>query len=280
VYDPNPYRSELLYDSDLRGSPGPLRAIIAQVNWEFIAGFIILIGFSVFALWQGLPSVVVPATVGFIVVGWVFSLCLHEFAHAATAYIGGDHSQSTRNYLSFNPLRYLHPVFSIVLPLAFLLLGGIPLPGGAVYLNRSLVRSRIWQSAISLAGPLMNLLVAILASIPFWVGVTAAHPALANALALLVFFEVLCVILNLLPIPPLDGFGIISPWLPRDLRNSLYSFASYSVLLIFAALWFVPPIEEAFFLLVFIVMAVLRVDPGLVFQAGGGLDTFQFWLRQ
>jgi Zn-dependent protease len=277
VYDPNPYRSELLYGSDRRGSQGPVRAIISQVNWEFIAGFIILIGFSAAALWQGQPSVLVPATVGLIVVGWVFSLCLHEFAHAATAFIGGDHSQSTRNYLSFNPLKYLHPVFSIVLPLVFILLGGIPLPGGAVYLNRSLVRSRIWQSGISLAGPVMNLLVAIAASVPFWLGITDAHPALADALALLVFFEVFSVILNLLPIPPLDGFGIISPWLPRDLRNTLYSFANYSVLLIFAALWFVQPIAEIFYLLVFLVMAVLRVDPTL---AGSGLDTFQFWLRQ
>lgn len=277
MYDPNPYRSELLYGSNLRGSPGPVRAIISQVNWEFVAGFIIFIGFSVFALWQGQPGVVVPATVGFIIVGWVFSLCLHEFAHAATAYIGGDHSQSTRNYLSFNPLKYLHPVFSIVLPLVFILLGGIPLPGGAVYLDRSLVRSRIWQSAISLAGPLMNLLVAIVASVPFWLGITDSHPALADALALLVFFEVFSVILNLLPIPPLDGFGIISPWLPRDLRNALYSFASYSVLLIFAALWFIQPIAEVFYLLVFFVMVVLRVDPTL---AGSGLDTFQFWLHQ
>jgi len=278
VYDPNPYRSEMLYGSNLGGSPGPVRAIISQVNWEFVAGFIIFIGFFVFALWQGQPSVVVPATVGFIIVGWVFSLCLHEFAHAATAYIGGDHSQSTRNYLSFNPLKYLHPVFSILLPLVFLLLGGIPLPGGAVYLNRGLVRSRIWQSAISLAGPLMNLLVAVVASIPFWLvpGITVTHPALAEALALLVFFEVFSVILNLLPIPPLDGFGIISPWLPRDLRNTLYSFANYGVLLIFAALWFVQPIEEVFFLVVFVVMTVLRVDYGL---AGSGLTTFQFWLQ-
>ena len=103
----------------------------------------------------------VPGTVGFIVFGWVFSLCLHEFAHAATAYLGGDHSDSTRSYLSFNPLKYLHPVFSIVLPLVFILLGGIALPGGAVYLNRNLVRSRGWQSAISLAGPLMNAVIAI-----------------------------------------------------------------------------------------------------------------------
>lgn len=277
MYDPNPYRSEVLYSGDLRGSPGPLRAIMSQVNWEFIAGFIILIGFSIAALWLGQSSVVVPATVGFIVVGWVFSLCLHEFAHAATAYLGGDHSQSTRNYLSFNPLKYLHPVFSIVLPLVFLLLGGIALPGGAVYLNRGLVRSRAWQSAISLAGPLMNAVVALVASIPFWLGITAAHPALANALALFVFFQVFAVVLNLLPIPPLDGFGVIAPWLPRDLRNTLYSFGNYTVFLIFLAVWYVGAVQIALFGTIDSILLALHVDPA---QVDFGLTTFQFWLHQ
>jgi Zn-dependent protease len=282
VYNQNPYRSETLYGSNLRrsGSPSPVRDILTGISWEFVLGFILLIGFSVAALWGDQPSLVVPGTVGLVVFGWIFSLCLHEFAHAATAYIGGDHSESTRSYLSFNPLKYLHPVFSILLPLVFILLGGIPLPGGAVYLNRNLVRSRGWQSAISLAGPLMNALIAIVASVPFWLGITDTHPALANALALFVFFQVFSVLLNLLPIPPLDGFGIISPWLPRDLRNTLYSFANYTILLLFAALWFIQPIYEVFYLIVFTFMAVLRVDPSLVFQPGGGLDTFQFWLHQ
>ncbi|MGO8948292.1 MAG: site-2 protease family protein [Ktedonobacterales bacterium] len=274
MYNPNPYRNEVLYSGDLRRSPNPVQAIAAQVNWEIVAAFIILIGFCSFLLWQNQPSLMVPATVGLILVGWVFSLCLHEFAHAATAYIGGDHSDSTRSYLSFNPLKYLHPVLSILLPIFFILLGGIPLPGGAVYINRNLVRGRVRQSAISLAGPLMNGLVAVVASIPFWLGITNDHPALGDALALLVFFQVFSVVLNILPIPPLDGYGIISPWLPRELQQTLYTFANFGILLIFAALWLVPPIAEQFYAFVFNVMAVLGVDPDLAIN---GLFTFQFW---
>jgi Zn-dependent protease len=274
VYNPNPYPGEVLYGRNLGRSPNPLRVIAGQITWEIVVGFLILIGLSIFALWQDQPSLVVPGTVGLVLAGWVFSLCLHEFAHAATAFIGGDRSDSTRSYLSFNPLKYLHPVLSILLPLVFILIGGIALPGGAVYLNRNLVRSRAWQSAISLAGPLMNGLVAVVASIPFWLGITDSHPALASALALLVFFQVLSVVLNLLPIPPLDGFGIIAPWLPRDLRATLYTFANYGVLLIFALLWLVQPVAEAFYGFVFLITSLLGVDPLLVSY---GFSNFLFW---
>ena len=278
MYNQNPYRSESLYGSNLRQSrsPDPVRGILAAVSWEFVLGFVLLIGLSVAALWGGQPNLVVPGTVGLVVFGWIFSLCLHEFAHAATAYLGGDHSESTRGYLSFNPLKYLHPVLSILLPLVFILLGGIALPGGAVYLNRNLVRSRGWQSAISLAGPLMNALIAIVASIPFWLGLTDTHPALAEALALFIFFQVFAVVLNLLPIPPLDGFGVIAPWLPPDVSNSLYSFANFAFILIFLAIWYVAPISDALFGTIYNIVADLRVNPILVQL---GFDTFRFWLH-
>ena len=82
-----------------------------------------------------------------VLVGWIFSLCLHEFSHALIAYFGGDTSVREKGYLTFNPLKYTHPVYSIVLPLLFLVLGGIGLPGGAVYIETWRLRSRRWISA-------------------------------------------------------------------------------------------------------------------------------------
>src|SRR6185437_10504411 len=118
---------------------------------EIVAAFAILFGFFTWMLLQNQQKLVISGTLGVVLVGWIFSLCLHEFAHAATAVWGGDTSPTTLRYLSFNPLHYLNPVLSIVLPVAFLFLGGIALPGGAVYLRRDLVRNAYWQSAISLA---------------------------------------------------------------------------------------------------------------------------------
>src|SRR5574339_11953 len=109
-------------------------------------------------------------TFAVVLIGWIFSLCLHEFSHALVAYYGGDYTVRDKGYLTFNPLRYTHPLFSIVLPLLFLVLGGIGLPGGAVYIERSLIRNRFVLSAMSLAGPASNLLIAILLGLflRFW----------------------------------------------------------------------------------------------------------------
>ena len=49
----------------------------------------------------------------FVQVGWIFSLCLHEFAHAAVAFLGGDTSVREKGYLTFNPLRYVDPIASL-----------------------------------------------------------------------------------------------------------------------------------------------------------------------
>ena len=86
--------------------------------------------------------------------GWVFSLCLHEFSHALVAYWGGDWTVREKGYLTFNPLKYTHPVFSLLLPLLFLVSGGIGLPGGAVYIETWRLRNGYWRSAMSLAGPM------------------------------------------------------------------------------------------------------------------------------
>jgi Zn-dependent protease len=96
-----------------------------------------------------------------VLVGWILSLSLHEFSHALLAYMGGDYTVRDKGYLTFNPLKYTHPVYSLLLPLLFLVMGGIGLPGGAVYIETWRLRSKNWRTAVSLAGPLSNLLLAI-----------------------------------------------------------------------------------------------------------------------
>lgn len=257
-----------------RQTISPWSLILRSINWEFVAGFAILFGFFCWLLLQNQPSLVILGTIGVVLVGWIFSLCLHEFAHAATAVLGGDTSPTTQRYLSFNPLHYLNPLLSIVLPVFFLFLGGIALPGGAVYLRRDLVRSPYWQSAISLAGPLMNALIFLGLTLPFRLGLLANFPGLASAFALLAFFQAFSVILNLLPIPPLDGFGVVAPWLPREIVQAASSIAMFGIFIVFILLWYVAPVNQAFFSLVDNVLASSGIDYAFV---SSGFKSFLFW---
>jgi tetratricopeptide (TPR) repeat protein/Zn-dependent protease len=188
--------------------------------------------------------------VGIIVcLGWIFSLCLHEFSHAIVAYWGGDTSVKRKGYLTFNPFKYTDPGYSLILPVLFLLLGGIGLPGGAVYINQNKLRNRWWKSAVSAAGPAANSLFALLLSIPFWIYTEniSAIPDLSeqplflfSGLAFVVYLQVFAAIFNLLPIPGLDGYGIIEVWLPKYIQRRCNYISKYSTLIIIALFLYVP----------------------------------------
>ena len=86
-----------------------------------------------------------------LLVGWILSVCFHEFCHALVAYWGGDRSVKEKGYLGMNPAAYIDPMMSLLLPAVILLMGGFPLPGAAVRIDRSALRSRVWASAVSAA---------------------------------------------------------------------------------------------------------------------------------
>lgn len=149
-----------------------------------------------------------------VLAGWVVSLCLHEFGHAYAAYRAGDHSVEAAGYLTLNPLKYAHPLLSIALPLFFIVQGGIGLPGGAVYLHRNAFRSKAMQSVAAAAGPLSNVVfAAVTLSIVNAQLDNGSHVRFWTGLAFFGFLQVTAAVLNLLPIPGLDGWAIIEPYL-------------------------------------------------------------------
>jgi Zn-dependent protease len=219
-------------------------------------------------LWSGAaPGLTIPLSLLLVVGGWVTSLCLHEFGHAFVAFLGGDRSVASAGYLSLNPLKYTHPLLSIALPVVFLLLGGIGLPGGAVYLNEQAIRSNRWRSLASAAGPLSNLLFAVLIGWPFLVfhGLPqSGDPAFWAALAFLVFIEFSAVVLNLLPFPPFDGFGMIAPWLSIELRILASRLGMLPLLVLFFLLWQGGPVSSAFWGLVNGLTGLLNIPESLI----------------
>ena len=225
---------------------------------------------SGWALWNGIGDRGIMTFV-FVATSWVVTLCLHEFAHAFVAYRNGDSSVVHRGYLTLDPLKYTHVVLSIVLPLVFLLLGGIGLPGGAVFIDRNALRTRFAHSAVSAAGPLTNLAVAIVLATAIFVGQDGRN--FWAALAFLLFLQVTAAILNLLPIPGLDGYGIIEPYLPRSWAGQAARIAPYVFFGFLILLW-IPALNQAFFGGIFGIIRLLGVSPLLVQT---GLSLFQFW---
>jgi Zn-dependent protease len=165
--------------------------------------------------------------------GWILSLSLHEFGHAATAFVGGDRSVVSKGYLTLDPRKYAHLGLSIGLPVLFLLIGGIGLPGGAVWINRGAIRKQWMQSLMSLAGPIANLLSALLLALPFAFGLAGTETPLGAALAFLASLQISTALLNLLPVPGLDGFGALEPFLPRSWLASLAPVRQFGFFVLF-----------------------------------------------
>ncbi|WKZ35765.1 MAG: site-2 protease family protein [Anaerolineales bacterium] len=208
-----------------------------------------------------------------VIIGWVFSLCLHEFSHAIVAYHGGDYTVKDKGYLTFNPLKYTHPVFSLLLPMLFLLMGGIGLPGGAVYIERWRLRSRQWETAVSLAGPFSNALLALIIGSILQL-TPVATTSFGPAVAFLGFLQISAVVLNLIPLPPFDGFGALEPYLPMDIRVKLAETRGMLSWVVIILLWQVPFIGNAFWGFVGLLAQLAGVPLQL---AGIGFSQFKFW---
>lgn len=159
-----------------------------------------------------------------VLIAWILSVTLHEFSHGLVAFWGGDHTIGERGGLSFNPLQYLNPLTSFILPAIFVMMGGVPLMGGATHIRRDLLRSRGWESAMSAAGPAVNFILFVICALAIdprmgWVDPNARVADWTNAqtfLGAFAFLQLLAVVLNLLPVPGFDGFGILSPYMNQE----------------------------------------------------------------
>ncbi len=212
----------------------------------------------------------------FVVWAWILSLVLHEFAHALVAFAAGDYSVREKGYLTLDVVRYVHPVMSILLPVLILVAGGIALPGGAVWIQPAAMRSRAWRSAVSLAGPATNLLFAFAMLVPVrlgWVGVLDFN--LTLAFLLVAWFQIVAVALNMLPIPGLDGFGVIEPWLSPAALQKADQVRPYSLMLLIAILIGVPGAASWIFGLADGFIDV-RATPGEIWRTIA-LEQFRFW---
>jgi len=177
----------------------------------------------------------------------LFSLSLHESAHAWMADRLGDPTGRLMGRVSLNPLPHIDPIGTILFPLIGMLAGGImfgwakPVPVNPANLRDA----RKAHILISAAGPVSNLLAAVvfLVGLRVCLALAAGGPIGTPMRTLLGFFEVgvylnvILAVFNLLPIPPLDGSWILEGLLPRPLSVLFQAVRPYGFLLLVVLLY-------------------------------------------
>lgn len=180
----------------------------------------------------------------FYIIVLIFSVIVHEIAHGFVALHFGDHTAKNAGRLTLNPFRHLDPFGSLLMPL-MLALSGLPVFGWAKpvpYDPRNLRHPKKESGLIALAGPLTNLLVAvvfamlvrILLSVPGF----AAYAQFIVLLDVVVWVNLALTFFNLLPIPPLDGSGVLFSLLPPSARPFELFMNRYGMYILLALIFF------------------------------------------
>ena len=170
--------------------------------------------------------------VGFII-AILLGITIHEFMHAYAATRLGDDTARLLGRLSLNPMAHLDPFGTLLIVLAGFGYGK-PVP-----FNESRLRSALGVSAVALAGPLANLVLAFICAIPLRFGDAALlDGAYGSVLELIVFYNCILAIFNLIPIPPLDGSNVVYGLLPPQQKYTWRSYQQYGPILLLALLFF------------------------------------------
>jgi Zn-dependent protease len=179
-----------------------------------------------------------PATLIARLIVLVITFTIHEFAHAWSATQLGDETPRQYGRLTLNPLAHLDPMGSLLL----LVVGfgwAKPVPINPYALARRTPAGVMW---VSLAGPFSNLLMAILAAVPFRMGLVsvaagltttrAILPNLSQILVQFILINLLLCLFNLIPLAPLDGEKIIDYFLPPSLAKVFENIRPYGPIIL------------------------------------------------
>jgi Zn-dependent protease len=170
---------------------------------------------------------------------------VHEFFHAFMAYRLGDGTAKMFGKLTLNPIAHFHPVGGWMLIISTLLFG-LPLGFAATPVNPSNLRGRYAEAYVAAAGPLSNFLIAAVFAIPLRLfiasGLYIDYPIVYQALDIIVRFDILLGLFNLIPVWPLDGGTILLTLVPRPTAWRLRPlFAQYGIFILIAVIFLAGP---------------------------------------
>jgi Zn-dependent protease len=167
---------------------------------------------------------------------------IHEFFHAFAAYRFGDGTAKMFGKLTLNPLAHFHPVGGWLLIISTLLFG-LPLGFAATPVNPMNMRGRYAEAYVAAAGPLSNFLIAAVFAIPLRIFLATdlhiEYPIISQALRIIVLYDILLGLFNLIPIWPLDGGTILLTLVPRETAWRLRPiFTQYGMFILIAIIIF------------------------------------------
>ncbi len=174
----------------------------------------------------------------------IMSVVIHEVSHGYVASYLGDETARYQGRLTLNPVKHLDFVGSFLVPALAYFLGGFifgwakPVP----YNPYNLKPGRWSETAVAVAGPMSNIVIALIFGILLRIGVSGeaswASPAFVQITGLIVFINILLAVFNLMPIPPLDGSKLLFAIFPDKLIQIREFFEKYGLILILLFIFF------------------------------------------
>jgi Zn-dependent protease len=188
-----------------------------------------------------------PVLFVLLAVSLIAAITLHEFGHAYVADLQGDRLPRAMGRVSLNPARHLDPLGTI-----FIFLVGFGWGKPVEFRTSALSSRRFGAAAVALAGPAMNLLLAVAGALVFRIvadpvtrEMVAAFGSLvqgASIVAQLAYYftsiNILLAVFNLIPLPPLDGSRLLTVFLPPHRQNIVFFLDRYGFLILLGVLLF------------------------------------------